>query len=221
MKIEIDSNILKSLFQNVYFINGTAYAGKSTILKMLADKYDGILCRENYHLDLYDTLDELEQPNLCYFKTMSSWQDFLNRTPEEYDKWIQNTSLESVQLEVIEILRHTTSGKKIFVDTNIPASILHQIASYHQVCIMVNPQSMSVERFFERDDAEKQFLLSKINEAVDPQKTLQNFKDCIAKINDESHYQAFLNSGFYVFHRDDSLSLEETLCIIETHFKLQ
>ena len=36
-------------FNNVYFINGTAYAGKSTMTKLLAEKYDGILCEENYH----------------------------------------------------------------------------------------------------------------------------------------------------------------------------
>ena len=36
-------------YNNVYFINGLAYAGKSTMAKMLAEKYDGILCEENYH----------------------------------------------------------------------------------------------------------------------------------------------------------------------------
>lgn len=28
-------------FENVYFINGTAYAGKSTMVKALAEKYNG------------------------------------------------------------------------------------------------------------------------------------------------------------------------------------
>ena len=36
-------------FNNVYFINGTAYAGKSTLVKKLAEKYNGIACEENYH----------------------------------------------------------------------------------------------------------------------------------------------------------------------------
>lgn len=35
-----------SRFKNVYFINGTAYAGKSTMVKMLAEKYNGIACEE-------------------------------------------------------------------------------------------------------------------------------------------------------------------------------
>lgn len=55
MSISIDCNILKKLFQNVYFINGTAYAGKTTMVKLLAEKYDGISCGENYkeHYDAF------------------------------------------------------------------------------------------------------------------------------------------------------------------------
>lgn len=36
-------------YPNVYFINGTAYAGKSTMIKRLAAKYHGIACEENDH----------------------------------------------------------------------------------------------------------------------------------------------------------------------------
>lgn len=36
-------------FRNVYFFNGTACARKSTIVKYLAEKYDGIACKENYY----------------------------------------------------------------------------------------------------------------------------------------------------------------------------
>lgn len=31
-------------FNNVYFFNGSAYAGKSTMVKRIAEKYDGIAC---------------------------------------------------------------------------------------------------------------------------------------------------------------------------------
>ena len=36
------------ILDNVYFITGTAYAGKSTMVKLLAQKFDGIACEENY-----------------------------------------------------------------------------------------------------------------------------------------------------------------------------
>lgn len=220
MKIGIEVNLLKHLFKNVYFINGTAYAGKSTMVKMLAEKHDGIVCQENYNEKLFGLMELKHQPNLCYFQTMSGWQEFLNRTPEEYDAWIQNSALEGAELEIIELIRRTESGKKVFVDTNIPLHILHEISDYQHVAIMLSSTEMAVERFFDRADEEKQFLLSKIKEAKDPEATMQNFRACIARINSKEHYEAFEKSGFFVLKRDDSLTLEETMAVLEEHFGL-
>ena len=219
-KIYIEENILKKLLKNVYFINGTAYAGKSTIIKMLAKKYNGIACEENYHNKLMHLVDVKNQPNLKYFETMSGWQEFINRTPEEYEKWFQGVSKEASDLEIIELIRLSESGKRIFVDTNIPLETLHKISSYSRVAIMVSPQSLSVEKFFDRNDPEKLFLLSKIKEAENPEKTMKNFKACIAKINSKEHYDEFLNSGFFVFKRNNTKTLDDTLKIIENHFGL-
>lgn len=48
---------------DIYYIIGTAYAGKSTMAKLLAEKYDGIACEENYHDKLVDeSLDKEEFP---------------------------------------------------------------------------------------------------------------------------------------------------------------
>lgn len=49
--MEIESNILKYYLKNCYFINGTACAGKSTMCRMLAEKYDMLYYEENYNMD--------------------------------------------------------------------------------------------------------------------------------------------------------------------------
>ena len=219
-KIYLADNLIKKLLKNVYFINGTAYAGKSTMVRMLAQKHNGIECGENYHDKLMYLIDIENQPHLKYFDTMSSWQEFINRTPEEYDNWIQGCAKEAAELEILELIRLSQSEKKIFVDTNISIEKLHQISDYIHVAIMVSPQSMSVERFFDRPDQEKQFLLSQIMKSENPKKTLENFKACIAKVNSKEHYDEFVNSGFFVFKRDDTKTLDETLEIIENHFEL-
>ena len=213
-KIYISDNLIKNLLKNVYFINGTAYAGKSTMVRMLAKKYNGIECGENYHDKLMHLIDATNQPNLKYFDTMSGWQEFINRTPEEYDTWIQGVAKEATELEILELIRLSESGKKIFVDTNISVEILRQISDYSHVAIMVSPQSMSVEKFFDRPDEEKRFLLSKIMEAKNPAKTLKNFKECIARVNSKEHYDEFVNRGFRVFKRTGLKTLNETLKII-------
>ena len=176
MKIGIESNILRYYLRNAYFINGTAYAGKSTMVAMLAEKFDMVHCGENYHnIHSDEFITPVHQPNLSYFKTMKDWQEFVNRTPEEYEKWIDGGSLEAAQIEIAELLRIPDTQKAI-VDTNIPLSILHEISDYHHVAIMLSPRSMSVEKFFDREDADKQFLLEQIRNADNPEKTMENYK---------------------------------------------
>ena len=220
MKIGIESNLLRELFRNVYFLNGTACAGKSTMVRLLAEKYDGICCGENYHDQLMHLIDPMHQPNLSYFDTMSGWQEFVTRSPEEYDAWIQGSSREAAELEIILLLRLCATGKKIFVDTNISVDILREISDYNHVAIMLSPQWMSVDRFFDRPDAEKQFIYRKLMETPDPEWALENYRRILEKVNSRVHYEEFANSGFFTHLRTEESTIEGTLSILEKHFNL-
>lgn len=222
MKIGVESNLLRSLFKNVYFINGTAYAGKSTAVKNLAEHYGGISCGENYHDALTNLVDPDHQPNLCYFRTMSGWQEFINRPPKKYAAWIDGSSREAAELEILMLIHLVQQHKDtpVFVDTNIRPELLREISDYNRVAIMLSPQSTSVDRFFDRSDPEKQFLLQKIQEAENPEETLANFRACLAEINSPENYRAFENSGLFVLVRDDSRAPEETMQILAKHFGL-
>lgn len=220
--MKIDNNIIKHYLKNVMFITGTAYAGKSTMVAMLAEKYGLIECGENYHSRVADKIIVPErQPNLCYFQTMVDWQEFINRKPEEYDKWILGCSMEAAQFEVAELIC-ISQNQKVIVDTNIPLDILHEIADYHQVAVMLSPQSMSVEKFFDRDDPDKAFIKEQIMQAEAPQKTMENYKACIAQVNSKEHYDEYAKSGFFTLVRKDANkdTKVETLRILATHFRL-
>ena len=220
--MNIKNNILKHYLKNCFFINGTAYAGKSTMCKMLAEKYDLILCGENYGLDrLLQIINPVDQPNLSYFNTMKDWQEFINRTPDEYLAWVVGNSRESAEFEIAELIR-LSGDKKTIVDTNIPLEILKQIADYHQGAVMLSPQSLSVDMFFEREDEEKQFLLYQIEHSADPEKTMQNFRECVAKFNSQKIYNEWLNSGFFTIVREDAETDTrfETLQLLAKHFGL-
>ena len=147
-------------FENVYFINGTAYAGKSTMVKLLAEKYDGIACEENYQDRLLENMDAQEFPNLTYTRDLQDWGEFVRRTPYEYEAWVNGVTKECTVLE-IEILKDLVSRtkKKIFVDTNIPVEILHKISDENHVLVMLADPNIFVQRFFERPDKEKQFFI--------------------------------------------------------------
>lgn len=219
--ITIKSNLLKYMFRNIYFINGTAYAGKSTMVKMLAERHDGICCGENYHDIFMDAVDAENQPNLSYFETMKDWQEFVNRTPEEYEAWIAGCAEEASDLEIIRLIQLADCGRKIFVDTNISTEKLWEISDYHHVAIMLALQSTSVERFFDREDEEKQFILKQIQKAENPEKTMENYREGLARVNSMERYRAFEESGFFTLLRDEKRTLEEALEILEKHFHLR
>ena len=137
-------------FNNVYFINGTAYAGKSTMVKMLAEKYNGIACEENYQDVKLWELDSSEFPSLTYTRDLKGWRDFIRRTPDE----------------------------------------------------------------------EKQFLYRLLLEEENTDEAMDNFRQCLMRVNSKEIYNKFLNSGFNVIKRDDARSIEETFVLVEKAFEL-
>ena len=220
--MKINNNILKHYLKNVYFITGTAYAGKSTAVKMLAVKYDMVFCGENYHKPLSDAVATAEtHPDICYNKMLTDWKDFVTRTPEEYERWIYSVGREAAEFEIAELLS-IGQEKKVIVDTNIPLDILKEISDYNHVAVMLCPQSMSVERFFDRDDPEKQFLLNVIDSCENSEAVMENYRQGLQIINSKSHYDEYANSGFFtVIREDNGVDTREQVCnIIAKHFGL-
>ena len=207
-------------FGNVYFINGTAYAGKSTLVKRLAEKYNGIACEENYHDSFEEELDSQEFPCLTYTRDLKDWHDFVRRTPDEYEAWYKGVSKECEILELRILEELCKEGKPIFVDSNICVDTLREISDNNHVLIMLADPEISVKRFFERPDKEKQFLYRLMLEEADPDAALENFRQCLARINSQENYNAFLHSGFPVLLRDENRSIEETVVLAETIFHL-
>ena len=206
---------------NVYFIDGTAYAGKSTMVKLLAEKYNGIACEENYHDKLLPELSKEDFPCLTYTRDLTDWHDFIRRTPDEYEAWIDGVSKECEILELKILSDMSQEEKPIFVDTNISIETLRTIADHHHVLIMLADPQISVHRFFERPDREKQFLYQLIMEEPDPEQALENYRQSLMRINSQERYDRFLYSGFHVIHRDENRSIEQTLTLVEKAFDLR
>lgn len=220
--MKIENNILKHYLKNVYFITGTAYAGKSTTVKMLADRYDMIFCGENYHSSVSDIVATPNaQPDICFLNNLTDWKDFVTRSPEEYERWIYSVAKEAAEFEVAELIS-IAKDKKVIVDTNIPVEILKEISDYHHVAVMLSPQSMSVERFFDRNDPEKLFLLSVIESCENSEAVMDNYRQGLALINSQKHYDEYAQSGFFTVVRQDNRkdTRDEVCDTIARHFGL-
>ena len=222
MKIQISDNLIKHYLRDVYFINGHSYAGKSTMVKMLAERYGMIACGENYN-DAFprEKLSRWKQPGLCYFDTMSGWEEWLNMTPEEHWNWTAQVARECVEVEILELLKLSAGGKKIIVDTNIPVDVLREISDYRHVAIMLcEPPDVCATRFFDRDDPDKKFMMDQIQRCKDPEATLKNFKSwALYHPPVETDWQ---HTGFFTYTRSDfeNDTREETLQALAAHFGL-
>ena len=220
--LKIANNILKHYLKNVYFITGTAYAGKSTTVRMLAERYGMVFCGENYHSAVSDVVAAPEfQPDISYLNNLTDFRDFVTRAPEEYRRWVFSVAREAAAFEVAELIA-LSKDRKVIVDTNIPVVILREISDYHRVAVMLCPQSMSVERFFDRNDPEKQFILRTIESCENPEAVMENYRQGLALINSQENYDRLANSGFFTIVRQaGEEDTREAVCDrIARHFGL-
>ena len=221
--MHIQNNVLRHYLRDVYFITGTAYAGKSTAVHMLAEQYGMIECGENYHMAVSEAVATPEtHPDLCYNKQLTDWREFVTRTPEEYERWIYAVGREAAEFEIAALIALCGQGR-VIVDTNIPVDVLREISDYDHVAVMLSPQSMSVERFFDRDDPDKQFLLRVIDSCDDPAAVMENYRAGLARINSQAHYDEYANSGFFTLVRENTdIDTRQAVCdALAKHFGLR
>lgn len=206
----------------VYFVIGTSYAGKSTIVKNLAKKHNGIALEENYHDAKLPELDSKEFPNLCYTRDLQDWHEFIRRTPEEYVRWIHDVKkeCETVEFQILEELlpKPETQEKLIFVDTNICVDTLHKITDDKHVLVMMSDPNIAISRFFDRPDPEKQFLYKLMLEEPDPQAALDNYREILERLHSKESYDELKNSGYQIIFRDENRTQEETVELAEKIF---
>ena len=208
-------------FGNAYFIIGNAYAGKSTLARLLAEKHGGILCGENWHDSYPEPLDAEAFPGLCYTRDLKDWHEFIRRTPEAYKAWIDETAKECEILELRMLPELCAQGRPVFVDTNISPETLREIAAPGHVLVMLADPQGSVRRFFERPDAEKQLLYRLLLEEPDPAAAMENYRKGLMLINSQENFDRLLSAGFPVLLRDETRTAEETLALAERIFGLE
>ena len=207
-------------FENAYFIIGTSYAGKSTMVKELAKKHGGVACEENYHDRYPGKLDAGEFPCLTYTRDLQDWHDFIRRSPREYKAWIDGAKKECEILELRMLPDICSQGKPVFVDTNICLETLRSIAPQNHVVVMLSDPQISIHRFFDRPDPEKQFLYRLILEEPEPERAMENYRKGLELICSQESYDELLHSGFPVVFRDENRTIQQTLALVEKAFGL-
>ena len=100
---------------------------------------------------------------------------------------------EILELRILDGLKE--QRKPVFVDTNISIETLKRITPSNHVLVMLTDPQISVRRFFERADREKQFLYHLIMDEPDPEKAMENYRKGLMLINSQENYDHYLHSG--------------------------
>ena len=86
--MNIANNILKHSLQNVYFLTGTALAGKTTMSKVLAEKHGFIHFNDNWHEDNFKVWESIIDPkyqiNASKRQEVTDWEAYFGRSVEEF-----------------------------------------------------------------------------------------------------------------------------------------
>lgn len=212
--MNIADNILKHHLQNVLFISGTAYGGKTTMAKLIEEKHGLLRYRESSKYDEHFAYaNKYYQPAMCYQR--KDWDTFFNRPPDEYAKWLKNSISEHSEMAIIDLVR-LSQNQRVVADVHIPLEYLKGIAEYHQVVLLIAEPEMIVENFFNRED--KQDMYECIMSTRNPQATLENVKNSLraAAIPLEEYHK----SSFKCIVRNDGSSIDQTFYEIEKHFHL-
>jgi hypothetical protein len=220
--MEFSYRQIKEYLKNVYFINGTAYAGKSTACKILSEQYNLVLVGENHKYNDYLAMtNPTSHPHMNYFKTMSGWEEFVTRDKEDYEAWMKGVSNELVPFEIMELIS-ISKDKKVIAETNIPHHILVEIADPDHIAYMVSTTEIAMDYFFEREDKEKNFLLDVIHKTQDSEGNLERYKETIAYLNRQEVIDGYLQSGIFCIQRlNVREDIQEKVDLLAIHFGLK
>jgi len=221
--MNIAENILKHNLQNVYFLTGTALAGKTTMANALCAKHGFVHFNDNYHEERFgiwrSIINEKHQPCSTRKKETTDWEAFFGRPleaylaesekPGEYDEYV-----EFMLIELIKLSQH----QRVIADILIPAKLLTEIAEHnHIACLLASPGLLNCKNYGARDD-HKDFLECLLS-LKEPEKKIA-VQDELFRLHGEKIRTEAEAYKLFTITRTEASTVENTLSRLEKHFGL-
>ena len=220
--MNIAENILKHSLQNVYFLVGTACGGKTTMAREIAKKYGFIHFNDNWqeenHKIWQSIIDEKYQPNSCKREKID-WETYFSRSVEEFlaDKNDNHGENEYVQFSVVELIK-LSQNKKVIADIWIEDfQLLSEISVYNRIACLLAPGELIIRDYYQRDD-HKEFTEC-IASLKNPEQKFETQNE-LFRIGAKEMVEKAQNYGFFSIMRTEKSTIQNTLEILEEHFKI-
>lgn len=214
--MEIQNNIIKYNLKNVLFICGTACGGKTTMSKLLAEKYGFYL----YDMDkMYDrhraVAKEHFQPDMCYH--MKDFHQQWTRPTEEQAKWNMNSIKEQSEMVLVDLMR-ISENQKVVADVLYSPVYTQEILDYNQIVFLTVNKSVLAAQYFNRPEKRGFYEFVKKQPLADVY-----FRNIIKglELTNDLEQEMMRQSGFKIIERKPEHTKESLLQEVELHFGLR
>jgi len=220
--MNIAENILKFNLQNVYFLVGTACGGKTTMAKEISKKYGFIHFNDNWNEENFkiwqSIIDKNYQPNSTKRRQID-WEEYFCRSVEEFlaDKNDNHGEKEYLEFCIMELIK-LSQNNKIIADVWIDDfNFLKEISDYSRIACLLAPGEIIIKDYYIRDD-HKDFTEC-IQSLKNPETKFETQNELFKRGAKEMEEKA-KKYNLYSIMRNEKSTIENTLIMLEKHFKL-
>ena len=216
MTMKISDSFLKAQLQNVYWIGGAGYGGKTTITDLLARRHGFLPYHpENLYHDHKKAASPEDHPAIL--APFHGWEHYFNRPLEEYMAAITDQSREHFQMVVLDLIKLSAQARVVADVFMLDPWDCGRLTEYGKCIFLYADEDTIRKGFFDR--ADKQDLLGVINTLSDPEKTRIHVAEMACALSSSKQAEA-QKAGVKVLVRDSKTPVEETLTAVENHFNL-
>lgn len=214
--MKINNKYLKEQLKHVYWLNGGACAGKTTMTKKFVNELgfqtlaDDILKYRLYSCPIKHSALQMPNPNL-------DWNRWFNRPVDIHTQWLLDVPEEMMEFFIIDLLK-MSDKQPIIIDLGIlPEVILPFISKERIICLYTSPEEIEKLYFF-RDD--HKMILDCINaNTLNPKKTIIHANKSIVRFSINIK-NACIDNGIKTIERTPQLTPNEQFRLICKHFEL-
>lgn len=214
--MNIANNVLKENLKNVYFIGGTACAGKTTISRMLSKKYGFTLYEQDKQYDRHRAMaNEIDQPAMCYPRNNDEeYKRYFLRPVDEYAKWMSDSLHEQSHMVLMDLIK-LAEKQVVVADVLFDSEDIKNIVDIDHVVFLTTDESLIRESYFNRP--EKRDFYDYVASFDNPEIYLENIFVSL-EIGNRNIRERIEKSDYFSIKREKSSTIEKTLNLAERHF---
>ncbi len=213
--MNIQNNIIRHHLRNVLFVCGNACGGKTTMSRLLAEKYGFHLYDMDATYDRHRAIaDEAHQPDTCYH--MTDFHEQWTRPPLEQAKWNLRSIAEQTEMVLVDLMQ-LAQNQIVVADVLFSPAYTKEIVDYnHIVFLTVNRREIR-NCYFNRP--EKRGFCEFVKKQPLADLYFENLFQNLELTNDMEQEQ-MRQTGFLMLERQPDSTPESTLRQLEEHFRL-